>query len=196
MKVPELRFFAILAFVMTLFFSVIWIASATTDGEWIFGADSLSRMGISENPLSAFLFNFGCIVSGLSGIVIGFGPFAYGKRMMRVSGAFFMIAMVFLAFVGIFKMPTTEHFVVAASYGVFLSISIFITLLADWRLSWYPYFDIVFMVAGFAIVLTQPFELWEAIMVIAALIWTMVMGYKMLVRDDKLFSKEPWIGKE
>lgn len=196
MKIPELRFFAILAFVMTLFFSVIWIASAATDGEWIFGADSLSRMGISENPVSAFLFNFGCIVSGISGIVIGLGPFAYGKRMVRIGGAFFMLAMVFLAFVGIFKMPTTEHFLVAASYGILLSISIIVTSISDWKTSWYPYFDIVFIIGGFTVVLTQPFELWEAVMVIAALTWTAVMGYKMLVRDDELFSKGSWIGKE
>ena len=194
MKTPGLRFFAYLAFIMPLFFAVMWILSATTDGEWAFGVKSLSDMGISENPLSAFLFNFACIFTGLSGTVIGFGSFAYGKRTMRIGGVLYMISMVFLAMVGVFTLPQTMHYIVASSFGIIFALSVLVSSVSDWKCSWFFYFDIAFIIAGAIIVGTQPFPVWEAIMVIGAMLWTAVLGYKMLIRVDELFSDVPAIG--
>ena len=190
MNVPGLKMFAYLAFIMPLFFFVIWILSATIDGEWAFGVNSLSDMGISENAVSAFLFNFGCITTGIFGAIIGFGMFAYGKRTIKYGGMLYIISMIFLAFVGVFTLPQTMHYVVASSYGAFFALSVVVSTPSDWKVSWYLYFDIVFIVAGIIIVSTQVFAVWEAVMVIAACIWTFVLGYKML-RENTLFSDGP-----
>ena len=191
MKIPELKVFAYLAFAMPVFFAVMWILSATIDGKWTFGVNSLSDMGISENAVSAFLFNFACIVTGLFGAAIGFGSFAYGKKTIRAGGVLYIIAMLFLSLVGVFTLPHTMHYIVASSFGVFLAISVVVSTVSDWKLSWYFYFDAVFIVAGSIIVATQVFAVWEALMVIASMIWTAVIGYKMIIRDDALYSEEP-----
>ena len=191
MKVPELKMFACLAFVMPVFFSVMWIMSATIDGQWTFGVNSLSDMGISENAVSAFLFNFACIFTGLFGAVIGFGSVAYGKRTIKAGGILYIISMIFLSFVGVFTLHSSLHFFVASTYGVFFALSVVVSSVSDWKLSWYFYFDAVFIVAGLIIVFTQVFAMWEAIMVIAAMVWTLVIGYKMIKREETLYSEDP-----
>ena len=190
MKVPGLRFFITLTIVMPIFFSIMWILSASIDGKWAFGVNSLSDMGISENAISAFLFNFGCIVTGLFGSFIGFGMFAYGKRTMKYAGILYIISMIFLAFVGVFTLPQRMHYIVASSYGIFFALSVVVATPSDWKLSWYLYFDIIFIIFGLIIVGTQTFPVWEAVMVIAAMVWTVVLGYKMF-KEDALFSDEP-----
>lgn len=190
MKVPGPKFFIYLTVIMPIFFSIMWILSASIDGKWTFGVNSLSDMGISENAVSAFLFNFGCIITGLFGSFIGFGMFAYGKRTIKYAGILYTISMIFLAFVGVFTLPQTMHFVVASSYGIFFALAAAVTTPSDWKVSWYLYFDIVFIVIGLIMVSTQPFPVWEAVMVIAAMVWTVVFGYKMS-KEYILFSEEP-----
>ena len=191
MKVPELKVFAYLAFIMPVFFAVMWIMSATIDGHWTFGVNSLSDMGISDNAVSAFLFNFACIFTGLFGAVIGFGSVAYGRRTIKTAGILYIISMLFLSLVGVFTLHSPLHFFVASSYGVFITLSLLVTSVSDWKLSWYFYLDLVIIVGGLIVVLTQEFAVWEAIMVIAALIWTLVIGYKMIIREETLYSEEP-----
>ena len=193
MEIPKLKVFAYLAFIMPAFFTIMWILSATIDGSWTFGINSLSDMGISENPTSAFLFNFGCMVTGILGVLIGFGMFAYGKRTNKAGGLLYIVSMVFLALVGVFTLPQTMHYVVATSYGLFFGISVVVSSVSDWKLSWYPYFDLVYIVFSVIVVSTQVFEMWEPIMVIAAMVWTVIIGYKM-IREESLFNEEPDLG--
>ena len=194
MKIPELKVFAYLAFIMPAFFAVMWIVSATIDGKWAFGVNSLSDMGISENAVSAFLFNFGCIVTGLFGAIIGLGSFIYGRKTVRAGGALYIISMVFLSFVGVFTLHSSLHEFVASSFGVFFALSIVTSSISDWKLSWYFYFDVAFMVIGIIIITTQVFEVWEPLLVIASMIWTLVIGYKMIRHEETLYSNGPAIG--
>ena len=191
MKIPELRTFAYLAFAMPLFFAVMWILSATIDGEWTFGVNSLSDMGISDDPLSAFLFNFGCIATGFFGMIIGLGMFAYGKRTVRAGGILYTISTFFLALIGVFTLPQTMHYVVASTAGLVFSMSVVVTSPSDWKVSWYLYFDIVFMITSLIVMFTQIFVIWEPIMVIASMIWTASIGYRMLIHDSELYGEEP-----
>ncbi len=190
MEIPKVKVFAYLAFIMPIFFSTMWILSATMDGRWTFGVNSLSDMGISENATSAFLFNFGCIFTGIFGAMIGFGMFAYGRRTNKASGLLYIVSMIFLALVGVFTLPQTMHYVVATSYGLFFGLSVLVSSVSDWRLSWYPYFDIVYIVFSIIVVGTQVFEMWEPIMVIAAMFWTVITGYKMM-HEKGLYDEEP-----
>ena len=191
MKVPELKMFAYLAFIMPVFFSIMWIMSATIDGHWTFGVNSLSDMGISENSVSAFLFNFACIFTGLFGAVIGLGSVFYGRKTIKAGGILYVISMLFLSMVGVFTLHSPLHFYVASSYGVFFALSVVVSSISDWKLSWYFYFDLVFIIGGLIVVFTQVFALWEAVMVIAAMVWTLVIGYKMIIREETLYSEEP-----
>ena len=192
MEFPELKRIIPLTVIMPIFFATMWILSATIDGKWTFGVNSLSDMGISENAVSAFLFNFGCIVAGLGGFVISLATFAYGKKFLRFGGIVAAASFLFLSLVGVFTLNTYEaHSFVASTFGVLLFISIVLSSISDYKVSWYLYFDIPFIVAVAAVVLTQPFPLWEAITVISSLIWIMVLGYKMRVHDDRLFGDEP-----
>jgi hypothetical membrane protein len=192
MKFPELRCIIPLTVIMPIFFATMWILSATIDGKWTFGVNSLSDMGISENAVCAFLFNFGCVVAGLGGFVISLATFAYGKKTLRFGGIVAAVSFLFLSLVGVFTLNTFEaHSFVASTFGVLLFISIVLSSVSDYKVSWYLYFDIPFIVTVAAVVLTQPFPLWEAITVIGSLIWIMVLGYKMHVHDDRLFGDEP-----
>lgn len=192
MKMPELKVFEYLAFVMPVFFAVMWILSATIDGKWTFGVNSLSDMGISENAISAFLFNFGCIVTGLGGFVINMGAFAYGKKMLKIGSLIAAASFIFLSLVGVFTLNIfSAHRFVASTFGVLLFISIVVSSVSDFKVSWYLYFDIPFIIAIAVIVLTQPFAVWEAITVIGAMIWIMMLGFKMHIHDDRLFGDEP-----
>lgn len=195
MRVPPLRTTAYLAFIMPVFFSLMWIMSATIDGKWAFGVNSLSDMGISENAVSAFLFNFGCIMTGIFGSMIGFGMYTYGKKTVSVGGLFYIISMIFLALVGVFTLNIFPmHFTVASTFGVMFAVSVVTISVSDWKLSWYFYFDIIFMVAGTIVIVTQPFAVWEAIAVIGAMVWTVIIGYKMMKREEQLYGETPRIG--
>lgn len=192
MKMPELKVFEYLAFIMPVFFAVMWILSATIEGKWTFGVNSLSDMGVSENAVSAFLFNFGCIAAGLGGFVIGIGTYAYGKRTLKIGGLIAALSFIFLSLVGVFTLNTfSMHSFVASTFGVLLFISMVLSSVSDFRVSWYLYFDIPFIIAVAIIVLTQPFAVWEAITVIGAMVWILMLGYKMHIRDDRLFGDEP-----
>ena len=192
MKIPELRRIIPLTVIMPMFFATMWILSATIDGKWTFGVNSLSDMGISENAISAFLFNIGCIVTGLGGLVISIGTFAYGKKTLKIGGLIAAASFMFLSLVGAFTLNIFPiHSFVASTFGVLLFISIVVSSISDYKVSWYLYFDIPFVIAMIVIVLTQPFAVWEALTVIGAMIWVLVLGYKMRVKDDELFGDEP-----
>ena len=195
MEMPELRMFAYLAFIMPVFFSVMWILSSTIDGGWTFGVNSLSDMGVSENAVSASLFNIGCVVAGLGGFVISIGTFAYGRRTLRIGGLIAAASFIFLSLVGIFTLQNYPiHSFVASTFGVLLFISVVLSSVSDLGVSWYLYFDILFIIAIAAVVLTQPFPVWEAMTVIGSMVWILVLGYKMHVHDDRLFGEGPGLG--
>ena len=192
MEFPELRRIIPLTVIMPIFFATMWILSATIDGRWTFGVNSLSDMGVSENALSAFLFNFGCIVAGLGGFVISIATFAYGKRTLRVGGVVAAAGFIFLSLVGVFTLDIYPiHSFVASTFGVLLFVSIVVSSISDYRISWYLYFDIPFIIVMIVIVLTQPFAVWEALTVIGAMIWILVLGYKMRIHDEELFMDGP-----
>lgn len=192
---PELKVFACLALIMPVIFAGMWILSATIDGNWTFGVNSLSDMGISENEMSAFLFNYGCFVSGLAGFFVGIGTFVYGKRTLRIGGLIAAVGFIFLLLVGIFTLNTFHmHKFVATTFGELVFISVVVSSVSDFKVSWYLYFDILLIIGMVAAVKTQPFAVWEAITVIGTMIWNLMLGYKMHVHDDRLFRNEPKFG--
>ena len=193
MKMPELRYPGYFAMGAPLLFGILWLMSAVIDGEWEFGVKSLSDLGISHDALSAFLFNFGCIMMGSSGVFIGIGCFAYGRSTMRIGGITYAIGLFFLIWVGVFTLPQTMHFVVATTFGIVGGIATVICSISDRNNPVYICLDIILIVISIIAVATQPFEMWEPITTICSMIWTFVLGIKMVGHDGDLFNETPKI---
>ena len=192
MMFPELRFFTLLSLIMPIFFATMWISSATIDGEWTFGVNSLSDMGISDNAISAFLFNIGCIVTGLGGFMISIGTFAYGKKTLKFGGLIAAASFIFLSLVGVFTLNIYPiHSFVASTFGVLLFISIIVSSVSDYKVSWYLYTDVILVAIMAITMMTLKFEVWEPIYTICSIIWTFTFGIKMLIGDERLFSDVP-----
>ena len=187
MAFPELKVFGYTALFAPLLFTVMWIMSAAIDGSWQFGVNSLSDMGISQNAISAFLFNSGCIITGIFGMFVGFGMFLYGKRTLTVGGIVYIIGMFFLSLVGVFTLHQSMHYVVSTAFGLITALAVAISSLSDWKVSWYLYADIILAAVAIVAVATQPFEMWESITTITSLIWISIFGIKVMKGEGELF---------
>lgn len=189
MKIPELKVFGYLAVVVPLLFIVLWILSATIDGSWQFGVNSLSDMGISDNAVSAFLFNFGCMITGILGMIFGAGMIAYGKRTLKVGGVMYIIGMLFLSLVGVFTLDNYDmHRFVATTFSAVSGLAIVVCSVSDWKVSWYLYVDIVLIGFSIIVFMTTHFEMWEPLITIASMIWVFIQGIKMLRKEEELFN--------
>lgn len=189
-KILPLKIPAALAIFIPPLFAVLWIASATIDGKWVFGVDSLSRMGISENVLSAALFNYGCIGTGAMGMVVGMGMAIHQDGFRRLKGVFYTAGMFFLMLVGVFPMSLGSiHYIVASIFGLCCLCALVCSMIANWGLGKYTEINGVLVVVSLILIATQPFALWEAILVIISLFWTMSQGLSMAIRYGA-FRKE------
>ena len=189
MRFPELRIIGYIAIAAPLLFVTLWISSATIDGSWQFGVNSLSDMGISDNVVSAFLFNFGCMITGILGMVAGAGMVIYGKRALRVGGAMYIIGMLFLSLVGVFTLDNYDmHRFVATTFSVMSGLAIVVSSVSDWKVSWYLYADIVLIGFSVVVFVTTQFEMWEPLITIASMIWALILGIKILRNEERLFN--------
>ncbi len=187
-RIP-LRFVTILALVLPAVFAVLWISSATIDGLWAFGVDSLSRMGISEDRVAAALFNGGCIVCGAMGTIIGLGTAAHRERAGTLAGILYAAGMVFLLLVGVFPMDQPDiHYVVATLFFTLVLFSVIITAVDSRRLGRHFELDVLPFVLSILFMSTMVFPLWEALIVIIFMVWTILQGIRM-ARYDAVFSE-------
>ena len=192
MRFPELRMIGYIAIAAPLLFVALWISSATIDGSWQFGVNSLSDMGISDNAVSAFLFNFGCMITGILGMIVGAGLIVYGKRTLKVGGAVYIIGMLFLSLVGVFTLDNYDmHRFVATSFSVASGLAIVISSVSDWKVSWYLYTDIAVIGFSITVFMVTHFEMWEPLITIASMIWVLILGVKIFRKEEELFNITP-----
>lgn len=195
MRFPELRIIGYIAIVAPLLFVTLWISSATIDGSWQFGVNSLSDMGISDNAVSAFLFNFGCMVTGILGMIAGAGMIVYGKKTLKVGGGMYIIGMLFLSLVGVFTLDNYDmHRFVATTFSVMSGLAIVVSSVSDWKVSWYLYIDIILIGFSIIVFITTHFEMWEPLITIASMIWALTLGIKILRKEERLFTVRPLTG--
>ena len=195
MRFPELKIFGYIAMAAPVLFVVVWMMSAAFDGSWRFGVNSLSDLGISDNAVSAFLFNFGCMIAGIMGMFVGFGLFEYGRRTLKVGGIIYIIGMLFLSLVGVFTLDNFNmHFIVATTFSVAGGIGIVVSSISDWKVSWYLYADVFLIATTVIFTLTTPFEMWEPVATIASMTWVFITGIKMLRNEEELFTGTPLTG--
>ena len=185
MNYIPLKYCAVMAIIVPIVFALLWIASATLDGEWQFGVDSLSRMGISENALAAALFNYGCMFVGICGIIIGIGMAVHIRGPGMIVGALYAIGTLFLMLVGVFPMDQPDiHYAVASTFGVFVSLALCAAAAMDYYNMWHPELDAMIVILSLILIGTQEFAMWEAVLVIFTMYWTAVQGIKMIVLKD------------
>ena len=188
MEIPLLKTTGYTAIIAAVFFPIMWILSATINGNWTFGVDTLSDMGASDNRLAAFFFNFGCIVTGACGVGAGYITYWCGKKTLRFGGMLFTMGMFFLSLVGVFTVPQPMHYIVSTAFGLLAGGGVIIASLSDRGVSWYFYVDVVLIVTAFIIMALTPFPFWEATTVICSLLWTLTLGIKMIKPERELFE--------
>ncbi len=181
-KILTARILTVLALSVPVFFAMMWASSALIDGLWRFGEESLSRLGVSEDPVAALLFNGGCISTGAMGIIVGLGIAAHNEDFGSLAGITYAAGMFFLVLVG--ALPLTAgmiHYVVASIFGILMMISLILTAIHDHRRRMHPEAEILFIVISLVLIATQRFAMWEALLVIIVMIWTVLQGIKMRV---------------
>ena len=181
----SLRFCSIIAIALPGVFLLLWIASATLDGQWVFGQDSLSRMGISENALAAALFNFGCMFCGAMGILLGIGTAVNERGFNLYAGIAYAVGMAFLMMVGVFPMNQGSiHYIVASTFGVFMFITLIFSAITDYRQRWHPEIDVLLLALSVVFIAVLTFTFWEPLLVIFVMVWTVIHGIKMRLFGD------------
>ncbi len=170
-----------IALTSTVVYFLFWAISAITDGNWHFGEMSMSDLGISDNPISAFFFNAACIISGLLAVIHGYLWFHYGKDKCRIGGMSLALSGLFLALIGVFTLRTYDaHNTITICMSIFACLAIAIGFVNDLNNRRIPYlaFTLVIAIIFAVCSLTLKFELVEPINVSCSLIWIPVNGYK------------------
>ena len=158
----------------SLFFPAMWAIAAKLDGEWSFGHNSLSDMGVSSNPVTAIMFNVACIVTGAL-IMLYFYALAKKDDGGGVAGAYIAsISGFFLAMVGVFNLNTGAfHYFFATTFGLLTTTGVVFYTMRDINRRRGPQSVLTFtlLVIGLFVTLNYVFEIWEPIVVILGLIW-------------------------
>ncbi len=158
----------------SLFFPAMWAIAAKLDGEWSFGHNSLSDMGVSSNLMTAIMFNVACIVTGAL-IMLYFYELAKRDNGGGVAGAYIAsISGFFLAMVGVFNLNTGAfHYFFATTFGFLATAGVVFYTMRDINRRRGPQsvLTVVLLIIGLYVTLTSIFEVWEPIVVILGLIW-------------------------
>ena len=153
--------------------------------------NALSDLGVVPG-VTALLFNFGLIVSGIFSFIFATGMFVFlGESMVGRAGAvIFVLATVALTAIGVFPENVRPvHYLVSVAFFALLPISMLVIAGASWFLGqvrmavftllvavaaaapWVLYFSVRY-VSGVAVP--------EAVSALAGAVWAIVLGFKML----------------
>ena len=169
------------SFFGALFVFFMFFHSAVLDGNWKFGDATISHLGISDNALSAFLFNFGCVVAGVLFAIVGMLKIKLEKGLDSVSGLALIASSVFLALVGFISLNVNDpvHCQVATIFGILVVVAAVLMLVDDLRnRRWVfaaPMLVCVAIVLYFA---TRPFAELEVIAIAVGQFWMVLQAFR------------------
>ncbi len=182
--------YAIIGVVATIIFASIWIVAASNDPLWVFGESMLSDMGVSEERLTADLFNYGCMLTGALLAVFGLG------RSITSSDRFIGVAIVFagafLFLIGMFDENTGAiHDACASLFFIILILTMFVTIVTDWNHGrrFVAMITAVLIVTVMSTFVGKPLPYIEAIAVISGLIWVIGQSYVMVTMKRSVRSE-------
>ena len=157
-------------------FSIIWLACYSVDTSWVWGKNSISDFGISDTDAASF-FKYGCAIVGVLLAIFGIGEVVNKKKFGYVfSGIMVVLTGICVIIVGFadlnYKGGDIHHF-----FAILAAIFAAASAIAWSAQSWKCGREVV---AGIPIVLScvvlaclfaYPFEKFEVIAMVMALIW-------------------------
>ena len=173
--------FVMAGFTTSIFFAVIWILAAAIDGKWVFGWNALSDMGVSMNPASRVIFNYGCVLTGVFGSVFGYGMAKHERGWLFITGVLTMIGPLFLMGVGaIPESLETPHITCASLFGAFAAVAMITSAVGDWTrgMKYYTLSAVILLIICGLSQLTGIFGFYEAVCIICILIWVYIQAHK------------------
>ncbi len=127
--------FAVIGLLVAFAFAIVLVVAIDGDTAWIYGKNRLSDLGIFDVQLTAYLFNYGCIIFGTLLFVYGIGKAMYETLCNRASGCFVVIAAVFLILIDHIQSDFVNgntHDTIAILFFLFLFISMVLSAIGDW----------------------------------------------------------------
>ncbi len=180
----------IVSMIAPIVFAVMWALSAFTDGKWILFSDTLSYLGISDNAVSAALFNWGCIIMGALMIISSTLLIRTKDDLDDVFAVLIIVAGLFLAGVGVFDLDTGfPHNFSSGVFAVATFLAMVIFIYRDWKeTKVYAYITISLMlISGIVLLIYLIFDtvpgFSQAVVIMSALVWSFVCGIKSFVNS-------------
>lgn len=178
--------FAVVGIVAAILFAMVWLVAAVNDPNWVLGVNTLSDMGVSDVQLTADLFMYGCIITGLLVFVFGLGKASNEYGSSRASGIMTAIAGVFLVLVGLYNKDFGNgniHDTVAILFFLFLALAAMASVHGDWtegkRINGAIGAILIMIVIGVAV--GKPLAFVETVAVLCGLIWIISESVKMIL---------------
>lgn len=152
--------------------------------------NALSDLGVQEG-VTAILFNSGLVIGGILALVFASGLFVLQKTMLGRIGVFIFVlaALAFMA-IGVFsENAEPTHYYVSVTFFVLFPISMLVIgaaflLTAKLKMGFFTFLAAIVAELVWAIQWTIGFgsnvAIPEALSALSALIWLMVLGFKML----------------
>ncbi len=180
------RTFALVGILAAILFAAIWIIAAHEDPSWTLGTNTLSDMGISDVEVTANLFNYGCVVSGLLLAVFGIGKATCETGANRTGGMLLIAAAMFFVCVGFVTKDVgngNPHLLVAYLFFLFLVLGIVASTVGDWMegRGLTASVSSILIVFCLGVSIGSTLAMTEAVVVACALLWTILQGAKLLM---------------
>ncbi|MDR0198172.1 MAG: DUF998 domain-containing protein [Methanomassiliicoccaceae archaeon] len=123
----------ILALATVIVFSLCWFAAAVSDADWVFGANYLSDLGVSDYTWAHKFFNGGCLVAGVLLALCGTAIIVFRKNRYEIFGVFAIVAGIAMSLIGVVTEDAGDpHYyiaLVAFGFGFFCLI---LLAIRDW----------------------------------------------------------------
>lgn len=173
-------YYVISGFACSIIFIVLWIVSAAVSGTWQFGHNSLSDLGVCGVSVSEVLFNYGCVLTGFLGILMGFGIFSNETGWMRLCGIATLVSGTILTLIGVINESYGIHMIISGAYGVSAAICMALSGFGDFAAGRRRYMlvSLVLLLICGAMNVTQNFETFEAVAISCILTWILVQSWK------------------
>lgn len=176
-----------LGLIGALLFSIMWMVAVVTDGNWVFGEETLSELG-GDRP-GAIFFNTGVIAEGLMALIFAYSLLQRGNsKLWKAGTGLFILASLFLIGIGVFPINTGDP-------HTFFSYAFFGTVLLALSLIALPVgrllgrsasiLTIALIGVSLALLVMTSIPLTEAVAVICLLIWSGVVSLMIKARDPR-----------
>ena len=164
--------------------------AAIADPEWVLGEKSLSRMGLSEVPITKHLFSIACIVCGALGTIPARAMMIHNRGANRLSGLLLLLGCLFLIGVALFpiddSVDTCFHDVLAFLFFGSALLAMMVSIVGDYLEGdrKMALFTAVLVLTFFVSYFTTKFGVYEAIGVLALMVWLITKSTRELLNDE------------